>query len=272
MPHGSDWPPANWIPDDPEQTRLDAVLKAFGPLEAIVDYVGPDWGTVSEPALFDRPTRADEVARHVEHRIREAGRLYWRVSRFRSVAATRELLDDLEIKLGAVYRLMEQLPNVRRAFNAAFDRDVPDSAGYRDLADNPCEDPYEVDANLDESEVPENEKWARLLLAIEDGWSRVGYLLRRDVDLGELLEQPPTKQKNSERVLWETIFALLRECGVEPLEKYQPLIHTLRAVHLLLGIEKPPNPNHVGYVKSEFLNSRPAAGTARHWTRRRNNP
>lgn len=229
------------------------MLKAFGPIEAIVDYVGPNWGAVPEPDLFERPTRSDEVARHVERKIRAAGLLYWRVSRFRSVAATRELLDDLEIKLSVVYRLMEQLPNVRRAFNAAFDRDVPDSAGYRDLPDNPREDPYEIDANLVESEVPENEKWARLLLAIEDGWSRVGYLLRRDVDLGELLEQPPTNQKTPERVLWEAIFALLRECGVEPLERYQPLIHTLRAAHRLFGIEQPPNAGHLGYVKSEFL-------------------
>ena len=72
-------------------------------------------------------------------------------------------------------------------------------------------------------------------------------------DLGELLEQPPTNQKNPARVLWETIFSLLQECGVEPLEKYQPLIHTLRAAHLLIGIEYPPNPGSVGYVKSEFL-------------------
>ncbi|MEZ2147958.1 hypothetical protein AAE026_37660 [Bradyrhizobium sp. DN5] len=207
---------------------------------------------MSEPDLFERPTRSDEVARHVERKIRAAGLLYWRVARFLSVAETRELLDDLQIKLGVVYRRMEQLPNVRRAFNAVRDRDVPDSGWYGDSPDNPWY-PYVFNTSIDEEEVPEHEKWGRLLLAIDDGWSRVGHLLQPDVNLGELLEQPPTNQKNPGRVLWEAIFALLRECGVEPLEKYQPLIHTLRAVHLLFGIEEPPNAGHLGYVKSEFL-------------------
>ena len=78
--------------------------------------------------------------------------------------------------------------------------------------------------------------------------------------IGELLEQPPTNQKNPERVLWEAIFALLRECGVEPLEKYQPLIHTLRAAHLLFGIDEPPNAGSVGYAKSEFLKQEASSG------------
>lgn len=261
MPHGSDWPTATRITDDPEQARayLATVLKAFGPVGAIVDYVGPDWGTVSEPDLFERPTRTDEVARHVEHKLRAAGRLYWRVSRFRSVAETRELLDDLQMKLSVVYRRMQQLPNVRRAFNAGRDRDVPDSGWYQDPPDNPWY-PHVFDTSVAEEEVPEHEKWGRLLLAIEDGWSRVGYLLRPDVDLGELLEQPPTNQKNPVRVLWEAIFALLRECGIEPLERYQPLIYTLRAAHLLFGIEEPPNPNSVGYVKFEFLKQQASSG------------
>jgi hypothetical protein len=78
--------------------------------------------------------------------------------------------------------------------------------------------------------------------------------------LGKRLEQPATDRKEPERVLWEAIFALLRECGIEPLEKYQPLIHTLRAVHSLLGIDKRPNPGSVGYVKSEFLGQRASRG------------
>ncbi|MGY3149614.1 hypothetical protein ACVWYQ_006613 [Bradyrhizobium sp. USDA 3397] len=227
------------------------MLKAFGPIETIVDYVGPDWGAVAEPDLFDRPTRANEVARHVEHRIREAGHLYWRVARFRSVAETRGLLDDLQVKLRVVSGLMEQLPNVRRAFNAARDRDVPDSGWYGDLPENPWV-PYVFDASVNADEVPEHEKWGRLLVAIDDGWVRIEYLLRGDVDLSELLEQPPNK-KTPERLLWERIFALLWECGIKPLERHQPLIHTLRAAHLLFGIEEPPHPGHLGYVKSEFL-------------------
>src|SRR5829696_6798543 len=100
MPHDSDWPTAAWIMNDPERTRahLAAVLKAFGPIEAIVDYVGPDWGAVSEPDLFDRPTRTDEVARHVEHRIQASGLLYWRAVKFPSVAESRSLLEDFEVK------------------------------------------------------------------------------------------------------------------------------------------------------------------------------
>lgn len=242
MPHGSDWPTAKWITDDPERTRahLAAVLKAFGPIEAIVDYVGPDWGAVSEPDLFERPTHTDEVARHVEHKIREAGQLYWRATKFPSVAETRDLLDDLEVKLGTVYRLMQRLPNARNAFNVARDEGVldPDNEDY----------------------VPARDEWEHLHLAIEDGWSRIGYLLSPEVNLGELLEQPPTNQKNPERVLWEAIFALLRECGVEPLEKYQPLIHTLRAAHLLFGIDEPPNAGSVGYAKSEFLKQEASSG------------
>lgn len=263
MPHSSDWPTATRITYDPERTRaqLAAVLGAFGPIEAIVDYVGPEWGAVSEPDLFDRPTRANEVARHVEHRIREAGLLYWRAAKFSSVAETRELLDDLEVKLGTVVKLMWRLPNARRAFNAAGDRDVSDSGWYQDSPDNPWY-PYVFDTSVDD-EVPEQEKWGRLLLAMEDGWSRIGYLLRPDVNLGELLEQPPTNQKTPERVLWEAIFALLRECGVEPLERYQPLIHTLRAAHRLFGIEQPPNAGHLGYVKSEFLKHASAAANSK---------
>ncbi|MCP2207446.1 hypothetical protein [Bradyrhizobium diazoefficiens] len=231
--------------DDPERTRphLAAVLKAFGPIEAIVDYVGPDWGAVSEPDLFDRPTRANEVARHVEHKIREAGLLYWRATKFPSVAETRDLLDDLEVKLGTVYRLIQRLPNARNAFNVAWDEGVLDE-------DN-------------EDYVPPRDTWEHLHLVIDDGRARVAFLLRSDVDLGELLEQPPTNQKNPERVLWETIFALLRECGVEPLEKYQPLIHTLRAAHLLFGIDEPPNAGSVGYVKSEFLKQEASSGTSK---------
>jgi hypothetical protein len=221
------------------------VLKAFGPIEAIVDYVGPDWGAVSEPDLFERPTRTDEAARYVEHRIRTAGLLYWRAAKFPSVSETRDLLDDLEIKLDTVLGLMRRLPNVRNAFNAAWDWDLLDE-----------------DADDDR---PERDGWEHLNLVIEDGSSRVAFLLRPDVDLGELLEQPPTKQKNPERVLWEAIFALLRECGVEPLDKYQPLIHTLRAAHLLIGIDKPPNPGSVGYVKSEFLKEQASSGKALDW-------
>jgi hypothetical protein len=181
---------------------MAAVLKAFGPIQAIVDYVGPDWGAVSEPDLFDRPTRIDEVARCVEHRIRAVGLLYWRAVKFPSVAETRDLLDDLEVKLGIVDRLMLRLPNARNAFNAAWERGM-----------------LHIDA---EDNVPECDGWEHLHAVIEDGGQIVAFLLRSDVDLGELLEQPPNNQKNPERVLWESIFALLRECGIEPLEKHQP--------------------------------------------------
>jgi hypothetical protein len=220
-----------WVAD-PARIRdhMPAVLKAFGPINAIADYVGPDWGAVSEPDLFDRPTRTDEVARYIEHRIYAAGRLYWRTSRFPSVADTRELLKDLEARLVAVTRSMRRLLHARNAFNAA-----------RGLLGTEDED------------VPSYDRWENLSLAIEDGWERVAFLRRDDVNVSELLEQPPTNQKAPERVLWEAIFALLKECGIEPLEKHQHLIHTLRAVHLLLGIDERPNAGSVGYVKSEFL-------------------
>ena len=223
------------------------MLKAFGPIEAIVDYVGPDWGAVSEPDLFDRPTRNDEVARHVEHRIREAGLLYWRATKFPSVAETRNLLDDLELKLGTVHRLMQRLPNARKAFNAARDWSMLDVLDV-------------LDADADDDDGRERDGWEDLSLVIEEGWIRVRFLLRPDVDLGELLEQPPTNQKNPERVLWESIFALLRECGIKPLEKYQPLIHTLKAAHRLFGIDEPPKAGSVGYVKSEFLKREASSG------------
>jgi hypothetical protein len=106
---------------------------------------------------------------------------------------------------------------------------------------------------LDPDDGPERDGWEDLNLVIEEGWSRVAFLLRSDVDLGELLEQPPTNQKRPERVLWESIFALLWECGIKPLERHQPLIHTLRAAHRLFGIDELPNAGSVGYVKSEFL-------------------
>jgi hypothetical protein len=219
---------------------MAAVLKAFGPIEAIVDYVGPDWGAVPEPDLFDRPTRTDEVARNVEHRMRAAGLLYWRTLQFPSVAETRDLLKDLEGRLIAADRAMHRLLHARNAFNAAHG-----------LLDTDAEDG-----------IREHDRWEHLSAAIEDGWERVAFLRRSDVDVGELLEQPPTKKKVPERVLWEAIFALLRECGIEPLEKYQPLIQTLKAAHLLFGIDEPPNPGSVGYVKSEFLKQQAAAATS----------
>jgi hypothetical protein len=52
---------------------MAVVLKAFGPVEAIVEFVGPDWADVSEPDLFDRPTRTEAVARCIEDRIKAAG-------------------------------------------------------------------------------------------------------------------------------------------------------------------------------------------------------
>ncbi|MDH2347100.1 hypothetical protein [Bradyrhizobium sp. SSUT77] len=147
------------------------------------------------------------------------------------------------MKLGTVYRLMQRLPNARNAFNVARDEGVLDD-------DN-------------EDYVPARDGWEHLHLAIDDGWSRVGHLLSPDVKLGELLEQPPTNQKNPERVLWEAIFALLRECGIEPLERYQPLIYTLKAAHLLFGIKKPPNSGSVGYAKSEFLKQQASSANSK---------
>jgi hypothetical protein len=210
---------------------MAVVLRAFGPIEAIVEFVGPDWEVVSEPDLFDRPTRTEAVARCIEDRIKAAGVVYWRSLRVPSVAETRDLLQDLEGRLVAVGRAMRRLPHARNAFN--------DLRGLRDV------DPEDDDPTYD--------AWEQLGIAIEDGHDRVAFLRRPDVNLSELLKQPATNQKAPGRVLWETIFALLRECGVEPLEKYQPLIHTLRAAHLLIGIDNPPNPGSVGYVKSEFL-------------------
>src|SRR5207245_5213153 len=79
MPSGSDPPTATESPTDPARSRHMAdVLKAFGPIQAIASYVGPDWGTVTEPDLFDRPTRNDEIVRRLEQRIQADGLLYWR--------------------------------------------------------------------------------------------------------------------------------------------------------------------------------------------------
>jgi hypothetical protein len=153
------------------------------------------------------------------------------------------LLDDLKLKLRAVLRLMGQLSNARGAFNAARDSSM-----------------LEVLDVLEPDDGPERDGWEDFNLVIEEGWSRVAFLLRSDLDLGELLEQPPTNQKNPERVLWESIFALLWECGVKPLEKHQPLIHTLRAAHRLFEIDEPPNAGSVGYVKSEFLKQEACSG------------
>jgi hypothetical protein len=231
MPHASDWPTPIWV-TDPARTRahMAAVLKAFGPMEAIVDYVGPAWGTVSEPDLFDQPTRTEAVSRYIEQRIKAAGVLYYRTLKFPSVAETRNLLQDLEVKLVAVARTMQHLLHARNAFNAAHGL-----------------------TEIDAADVPEHDPWENLSVAIEDGLERLAFLKRPNVSVSDLLEQPPTNRKEPERVLWETIFALLRECGIEPLEKYQPVIHTLRAAHQLFGIDKLPNAGSVGYVKSEFL-------------------
>src|SRR5437867_12813178 len=120
MPPASDWPTPMWVADPARiRAHMPAVLLAFGPIEAIADYVGPDWGAVSQPDLFEQPTRTDEVARYIEHRIYAAGRLYWRMARSPSVADTRELLKDLEGRLAAVARSMRRLEHARNAFNAA---------------------------------------------------------------------------------------------------------------------------------------------------------
>jgi hypothetical protein len=221
---------------------MPTVLKAFGPPEAIVEFVGPDWGAVSELDLFDQPTRSEEVARYVEHRIYEAGRLYWRTVYFPSVAKTRDLLAHLKVRLAAVAHTMQRLPNIRTAFNAPL--------------------------GPEREEVPGHDAWEHLIAAIEDGYERTALLQLPHVDIGHLLEQPPIQKKEPNRELWEAIFALLWECGIHPLEKHQPLIHTLRAAHRLFGINELPNPGHVGYVKSEFLKQ--AAGQPRpagHWVR-----
>jgi hypothetical protein len=226
------------------RAHMAAVLKAFGPLQAIAEFVGPDWGVVSEPDLFDRPTRTEAVARYIEHRINAAGRVYWKTLYLPTVAETRDLLEDFQAKLDAVHRIMRRVEHARNAFNSAWPADREDW-------------PPDTDA---EDGIPDQDKWEHLRHAIEDGWERAAFLLSPDVNVGKLLEQPPTDRKEPERVLWEALFALLRECGIEPLEQYQPLIHTLRAVHSLLGIDKRPNPGSVGYVKSEFLKENAGGG------------
>jgi hypothetical protein len=235
MSDDSDWPLPIWTPDPAlVRVHMPEILKAFGPIEAIVEFVGPDWGAVSEPDLFDQPTRSDEVARHVEHRIYAAGLLYWRTWHFPSVAETHNLLAHLEARLAAVAHIMRRrLMHVRNAFNA------------------PLGPAYE--------EVPDHDAWQHLDDAIEDAFDRITRLQLPHVNVGDLLEQPATRRKEPDRVMWEAIFTLLRECGVDPLEKYQPLIHTLRAAHRLFGIHELPNPGHVGYVKSEFRKQQPAS-------------
>jgi hypothetical protein len=225
------------------RAHMAAVLTAFGPLQAVAEFVGPEWGDVSEPDLFDRPTRTEAVARCIEHRINAAGRVYWKTMHLPTVAETRDLLVDLQAKLDAVHRIMRRVEHARYAFNSAWPAETEDWALDTDAEDG----------------MPEPDKWEHFRDAIEDGWERAAFLLSPDVDLGKRLEQPATDRKEPERVLWEAIFALLRECGIEPLEKYQPLIHTLRAVHSLLGIDKRPNLGSVGYVKSEFLKQQRAA-------------
>jgi hypothetical protein len=217
---------------------MPEILKAFGPVEAIVDFVGPDWGAVSEPDLFDQPTRSEEVTRYVEHRICAAGLLYWRTLRFPSVAETHDLLAHLQARLVAVAHIMRRrLMHIRYAFNA------PLGPAYED--------------------VPNHDAWQHLDDAIEDAFDRITRLQLPDVNVGDLLEQPATRRKEPDRVMWEAIFTLLRECGIDPLEKYQPLIHTLRAAHRLFGIHELPNPGHVGYVKSEFRKQHPASAPSR---------
>ncbi len=139
---------------------------------------------------------------------------------------------------------MRRVEHARNAFNSAWPTDGEDRPPGTDAEDG----------------IPDQAKWEHLRDAIEDGWERAAFLLIPDVDVGKLLEQPTTDRKEPERVLWEAMFALLRECGIEPLERYQPLIHTLRAVHSLLGIDKRPNPGSVGYVKSEFLKENAGGG------------
>jgi hypothetical protein len=235
MPDNPDWPLPIWTPDPAlARVHMPEILKAFGPIEAIVESVGPDWGAVSEPDLFDQPTRSQEVARYIEHRIYGTGLLYWRTFHLPSVAETHDLLAQLEARLAGVARIMRRrLMHVRNAFNAPF---------------GPT---YE--------EVPDHDAWQHLDDAIEDAFARITRLQLPDVNVGDLLEQPATRRKESDRVMWEAIFTLLRECGIDPLEKYQPLIHTLRAAHRLFGIHELPNPGHVGYVKSEFRKQQKAS-------------
>jgi hypothetical protein len=202
---------------------------------------------VAQPDLFNEPTPSDAVARCIEHRIYVAGQVYWTTLYLPSVVETRELFDELEAHCEAVGRKIRSLSHAQNAFNAAQGRQDSDTWAV-------SESQLEFLPNAVADFVRCN-PWQRFDYTIEDALERLAFLKRPGVNLAELLEQPPTRRKDPERVLWEAVFALLQECGVDPMEKYQPVIHTLRAVHRLFGIKEPPSSGHVGYVKSEFLKS-----------------
>ena len=66
-------------------------------------------------------------------------------------------------------------------------------------------------------------------------------------------------RKGLERtLLWEPLFGLMQEFGIKEFDKHQPLIQTVRSLHLALGIG-PPDANRLKQVA--FL-----------WRKRRLNP
>jgi hypothetical protein len=146
---------------------------------------------------------------------------------------------------------MNRLPHTKAALNAArLLRVIATKHGVTDVPDVPSR------AALVGTEDRKSDVWQRFIELTEECYADIGFLLRKR-NLSEMLELPPTKRKHPERVLWEALFALLWEFRVRPLEKYQPLIRTLRAVHLLFGIDKPPHAGSVGYVKNHFSSSGP---------------
>jgi hypothetical protein len=64
--------------------------------------------------------------------------------------------------------------------------------------------------------------------------------LRRQDFYLRAFSQPPSGRKGLERaLLWEPLFDLLRDFGIEDFRKHQPLIETIRALHRTCKIEAP---------------------------------
>jgi hypothetical protein len=68
--------------------------------------------------------------------------------------------------------------------------------------------------------------------------------------------QPPSSRKSLERaLLWEPLFDLMHDLGIEKFDKHQALIETIRALHRACKI-KPPDPVGVRVASSAWRKRR----------------
>ncbi len=241
----SEWAiPTAFFADPRTREHLPRVLRGFGPVDPIVDHVGPAWAPISQPDLFDRPTPRETVARYLVYRIYAAGQTYATIRSHPSVVDTRALLEDFKKALIAIDRTKRRLSHVHPAFNRVCSHSALDCV----------EDIVRRGVTRRERDLLEEvlrDAWERFDDTIEDAWARLTFLQRED--LAAVLGQPAARHKQPETVLWEAIFTLLVECGISPLDKYQPVVETVRAAHRLFGIEA-PNTGTFYPAKSKFEN------------------